>query len=98
MALAGRVLDQNNLAGADLAGFAVARRQFNAGVEIDDVLPPRRRMPWPIVFRLGLTKNDAVGCLQLNSLTSIQKNIVYYTLFLSSINPIKANRKPKTAN
>ena len=37
MAFAGRVFDQDDLASADFAGLAVARGQFDARVEVDDV-------------------------------------------------------------
>src|SRR5437899_2671168 len=57
--LAGRVLDQEYLAGADLAGFAVARGDLHAGVEIDDVLPPGCGVPAEIVGRRDLAEDDA---------------------------------------
>src|SRR5947209_18924855 len=60
MPLAAGVLDQDHLAGADDAGLAVARRQFHACVKVDDVLPSRRRMPRPVMLRLGLAEDDAV--------------------------------------
>jgi hypothetical protein len=53
------VLDQEHLARADHALLAVARGDLDAGVEIDDVLPPRRRMPIEIIVALGLAENDA---------------------------------------
>src|SRR5437016_12234800 len=59
VALAGRVLDQEHLAGADLAGFAVARGDLHTGVEIDDVLPPGCGMPVEIVGRRNLAEDDA---------------------------------------
>src|SRR5262245_45002964 len=49
MALAGRVLDQQHLAGADDARLAVARLDRHAAVEVDDVLPARRGMPFVVV-------------------------------------------------
>src|SRR3954451_12727909 len=59
MALAGRVLDQDHLAGADNSRLAVARGDLHAGVEIDDVLPARRRVPVQIIVRLHLAEDDA---------------------------------------
>src|SRR5262245_28707113 len=59
MALAVRVLDEANLAGADPARLAVARGDLHAGIEIDDVLASRRRMPVEIVVGLDLAKDDA---------------------------------------
>jgi hypothetical protein len=58
--LAGRVLDQDYLAGADNPAVAVARGYFDAGVEIDDVLPARGRVPVDVVLGLGFAKDDAV--------------------------------------
>src|SRR4051794_30145838 len=43
VALAAYVLDQDYLAGADLPHFLIARRNPHAGIEVDDVLPSRRR-------------------------------------------------------
>src|SRR6202048_4753404 len=57
--LASRVLDQDHLAGGDLAALAVAGGDLHAGVEIDDVLPPGCRMPVEIVGRRGLAEDDA---------------------------------------
>src|SRR6516162_703695 len=57
--LAGRVFDQDHLAGADLAALAVARRDLNARVEIDDVLPPWRRMPVEVIGGRDLAKDNA---------------------------------------
>src|SRR5712672_1177517 len=57
--LAGRILDQDHLAGADLAGFAVARGDLDTGVEIDDVLAPGCGMPVEIVGRRDLAEDDA---------------------------------------
>src|SRR5580658_5376841 len=68
MAFAGRVLDQHDFTGTNLARLTIARGQFHTGIEIDDVLPPRRRMPGPVVFRLGLPEDDAVGGLKSGSL------------------------------
>src|SRR5438105_94112 len=59
MALAGRVLDQDDFAGADHAAFAVACRDLHAAVEIDDILPARRRVPVEIIVSGSLAKDDA---------------------------------------
>ena len=56
--LAGRVLDQEHLAGADLTCFAVARRDLHTGVEIDDVLPPWCRVPVEVVSRRDFAEDD----------------------------------------
>src|ERR1051325_9740378 len=58
VALTGRVLDKDYVAGRDEPAFAVARGDLHPGVEIDDVLPPRRRVPIDIVLGLGLAKDD----------------------------------------
>src|ERR1700730_16177365 len=63
VALAGRVLDQKYLAGADHAAFAVARRDLDRGIEVDDVLPARRGMPVEVIVAWALAENDA-GCRQ----------------------------------
>src|SRR5712691_3757402 len=57
--LAGRVLDEDHLAGADLAALAVAGGDLHPGVEIDDVLPPRRRMPIEVIGRRDFAEDDA---------------------------------------
>ena len=57
--LAGGVLDQKDFAGADDPLFAVARGDLDPGIEVDDVLPPRRRMPVEVVIRLYLAEDDA---------------------------------------
>ena len=59
-----RVFDQHDLSRADLSGFPVARGQFHARIEIDDILPPRRRMPGTVMFRLSLPEYDAIRELQ----------------------------------
>src|SRR5919108_127890 len=59
MALARSVLDEDDLARADLARLAVARGDLHAGVEVDDVLPSRRGMPVEIVVGLDLAEDDA---------------------------------------
>src|SRR5262249_42798933 len=59
--LPGGVLDQNHLAGADHSALAVARRYFDASVEIDDVLAAWCGVPVDVVLSLGLAKNDTGG-------------------------------------
>src|SRR5712671_6619228 len=44
---------------ADLVGFAVARGDFHTGVEVNDVLPPRCRVPVEVVSRRDFAENDA---------------------------------------
>src|SRR4051794_29441822 len=61
MALAAGVFDEDHLARADDTGLAVARGDLHPGVEIDDVLPARRRMPVEIVVRLHLAEDDPRG-------------------------------------
>src|SRR5213594_156523 len=53
MALSVRVLDEQD--------FAVARRDLDTRVEVDDVLAARRRMPVEIVVGLDLAEDDAGG-------------------------------------
>src|SRR3954447_12824854 len=59
MSLAGGVLDQDDLAGADHPRFAIARGNLHPGVEVDDVLPARRRVPVEVVIGLHLAEDDA---------------------------------------
>src|SRR5919108_3268787 len=59
MTLARGVLDQDDLARADLARLAVARGDLHAGVEVDDVLASRSWMPVQIVVGLYLAEDDA---------------------------------------
>ena len=61
MALAVSVLDQQDLARADDARLAVARLDRHAAVEVDDVLPARRRVPGVVVAAGRLAEDDA-GC------------------------------------
>src|SRR5262249_7212296 len=56
--LAGDVFDEQHLARTDHPLFPVARRDLDPAVEIDDVLPARRRMPVEVVVAAGLTKDD----------------------------------------
>src|ERR1700751_6358487 len=59
--LPGRVLDQDHLADADDPTLTVAGGYLHACVEIDDVLPARRRVPVDVVLGLGLAKNNPSG-------------------------------------
>src|SRR5256886_3000094 len=61
MPFAPRVLDEDDLAGADAACFAVARGDLHARVEIDDVLSPRGRVPVQVVVGRHLTEDDPRG-------------------------------------
>src|SRR5712692_8576005 len=61
MALARRILDEDHLARADDPGFAVAGGNLHAGVEVDDVLAPRRGVPVEVVAGLHLAEDDAGG-------------------------------------
>src|SRR3984893_5354867 len=70
MALAGRVLDEDYLAGADDPALTVAGGDFDPGVEIDDVLPARCRVPVDVVLGLGLAKDDAGGRQTLGQLAA----------------------------
>src|SRR4051812_45380854 len=59
VALAGDVLDQDDLAGADHAALAVARSDLDPGVEVDDVLAARRGMEVEVVVGTRLAEDDA---------------------------------------
>src|SRR5438309_1919087 len=59
VALAGNVLDQDDLAGADHPAFAVACGELHPAVEVDDVLPARRRVPVEVIVAAGFAKDDA---------------------------------------
>src|SRR4029077_17309805 len=61
VAFAGRILDQDDLTASDDAALAVARGYFDTGIEIDDVLPPRRRVPIDVVLGLGFAEDDAAA-------------------------------------
>src|SRR5262245_53612484 len=58
MSLPRRVLDQKDLARPDDAGFAVARGDLHARIEVYDVLAARRRVPVEVVLGSGLTEDD----------------------------------------
>src|SRR5262245_32763977 len=64
------VLDQDDFAGPDHAGLAVAGRDLHARVEVDDVLPAGRRMPVEVVGRRHLAKDDAGGGQALGQATA----------------------------
>src|SRR5271169_1257805 len=59
VSLAGRVFDQQYLAGTDLAALAVTRGDLHARVEIDDILAPGCGMPVEIIGRRDLAEDDA---------------------------------------
>ena len=61
MTPAPRVLDEDDLPGADAACLAVARGELDARVEIDDVLPPRGWMPVEVVVGRHLAEDDPGG-------------------------------------
>src|SRR2546426_9558673 len=61
MPLAPRVLDEEHFAGTDAARLAVTRGDLHARVEIDDVLPPRGRMPVEVVVGRHLAEDDSRG-------------------------------------
>src|ERR1700730_16163587 len=68
--LAGGVLDQDHLADADNPALAIAGGYLYPGIEIDDVLASRRRMPVDVVFGLGLTEDDTGGWQALGKLAA----------------------------
>src|ERR671930_171398 len=70
VALAGRILDQEHLAGADDAALAVAGRDLHPGVEVDDVLAAGRRVPVEIILGLGLAEDDPGGGKALGELAA----------------------------
>jgi hypothetical protein len=70
VAFAGGVLDQNHIADADHPALAVAGGYLHAGIEIDDVLPARRRMPVDVVLGLGLAEDDTGGWQALGKLAA----------------------------
>src|SRR5580704_1145909 len=70
VALAGSVLDQDHLADADHPALAVAGGYLHPGVEIDDVLPARRRVPVDVMLGLRLAKDDTRGRQALGKLAA----------------------------
>src|SRR5690348_13231491 len=63
VALAVRVLEQEDLARADDALLAVARGDLDSAVEVEDVLPARRGVPG-IVVGAGRFAEDDAGRLE----------------------------------
>src|SRR5258708_22697786 len=61
MPLAGGVFDQDYFAGADHPRLAVARGDLHPGIEVDDVLPARRRVPVEVIIGLDFAEDDARG-------------------------------------
>src|ERR1700730_10180168 len=70
VALASGVLDQDHLADTDQPALAVAGGYLHPGVEIDDVLPARCRVPVDVVLSLGLAKVDPGGRQALRKLAA----------------------------
>jgi hypothetical protein len=68
--LAGSVLDQDHLADTDHPALTVAGGYLHPGVEIDDVLPARCRVPVDVVLSLGLAKDDPGGRQGLGKLAA----------------------------
>jgi len=66
--LARGVLDEDDLAGPDDAALAVARRDLDPRVEVDDVLPPGRRVPVEVVGGGDLAEDDPRGGQALGEL------------------------------
>src|SRR5262249_60012606 len=61
VALAGGVLDQDYLTDTDHSALAVTGGNLHPGIEIDDVLSARRRMPVDIVVGLRLRGGGTPG-------------------------------------
>src|SRR5712691_1671817 len=68
VALACGVLDQNDLAGADDPALAIARRDLDSRIEVDDVLAAGRRMPVEIIGGRHLAEDDPGGGQALGQL------------------------------
>lgn len=68
MSLAGRVLDEDYLAGLDDAALTVARSEFDTGIEIHHVLGARRRMPVEFVLGHRLAKDGSCRGQRLGKL------------------------------
>ena len=51
MPLAGYILDQNDLASADLTNLAITGGNLHATIKIDDVLPAGRGVPIQLIGR-----------------------------------------------
>jgi hypothetical protein len=59
VSLPGGVLYQEYFTGANHARLAIAGRDLYAVIQVDDVLPPRRRMPVEIIGRRYFPENNA---------------------------------------
>jgi hypothetical protein len=70
VSLASGVFDQDHLADADYPALAVAGGYLHPGIEIDDVLPARCRVPVDVVLGLGLAKDDPGGRQALGKLAA----------------------------
>src|SRR5581483_8040176 len=70
--LARDVLDEKHLAGVDDPLLAVARRDLNRAVQVDDVLAARRGVPVEIVVARGLAEDDAGGGEALGELAVLR--------------------------
>ena len=68
--LARGVLDQDHLADADHPTLTIAGGYLHPGVEIDDVLPTRGRVPVDVMLGLRLTENDTGGRQALGKLAA----------------------------
>ena len=70
VSLAGGVLDQDHLADTDNPALTIAGGYLHPGVEIDDVLPARCRVPVDVVLSLRLAKDDPGGRQALGKLAA----------------------------
>jgi len=70
VSLASGVFDQDHLADADYPALAVAGGYLHPGIEIDDGLPARCRVPVDVVLGLGLAKDDPGGRQALGKLAA----------------------------
>src|SRR5438874_13618874 len=70
VALARGVLDQDHLADIDHSALTVAGGYLHPGVEIDDVLPARCRVPVDVMLSLRLAKDDPGGRPALGKLAA----------------------------
>jgi len=86
--LAGRVLDQDDLASADHPALAVARGDLHPGIEVDDVLPARRGVPIELVLG-GLFVAVAMRFLRLRTPSAARllffASIAYLPLLLAAL-------------
>jgi hypothetical protein len=70
VSLASGVLDEDHLPDTDDPALTIAGGYFHPGVEIDDVLPARCRVPVDVVLSLGLAKDDPRGRQALGKLAA----------------------------